>query len=81
MAGPEFTPADETDEISRLVSRCRMFMLTKGPATPIPYLADLAEKTGKVISTACMFHSASHPTATFDEMAQVRLQPILGNSW
>ena len=71
MAGPEFTPSGETDEIVRLVSASRMFMLTKGPATPIPYLADLAEKTDKVITTACMFHSASHPNSTFDELAQI----------
>ena len=45
--------------------------LTKGPDTPIPYLAELGKQTGRTIAAACMFHSATSPEASVKEMEMI----------
>ena len=48
-----------------------VLQLTKGPDTPIPYLAELGKQTGRTIAAACMFHSATSPEASVKEMEMI----------
>ena len=48
-----------------------IFMLTKGNRTDVPYLEDLAKKTGRPIMIAALLHNSTKPTGTLDELAQI----------
>lgn len=48
-----------------------IFMLTKGNRTDVPYLEDLAQKTGRPIMIAALLHNSTKPTGTLDELAQI----------
>lgn len=48
-----------------------IFMLTKGNRTDVPYLEDLAKKTGRPIMIAALLHNSTKPTGTLDELTQI----------
>ena len=48
-----------------------IFMLTKGNRTDVPYLEELAKKTGRPIMIAALLHNATNPTGTLDELARI----------
>ncbi|MBO6520015.1 MAG: amidohydrolase family protein [Rhodospirillales bacterium] len=48
-----------------------IFMLTKGNRTDVPYLEELAKKTGRPIMIAALLHNSTNPTGTLDELARI----------
>ena len=48
-----------------------IFMLTKGNRTDVPYLEELAAKTGRPIMIAALLHNSTNPTGTLDELARI----------
>ena len=48
-----------------------IFMLTKGNRTDVPYLEELASKTGRPIMIAALLHNSTNPTGTLDELAKI----------
>lgn len=48
-----------------------IFMLTKGNRTDVPYLEELASKTGRPIMIAALLHNSTNPTGTLDELARI----------
>ena len=46
-------------------------MLTKGNRTDVPYLEELASKTGRPIMIAALLHNSTNPTGTLDELARI----------
>jgi len=63
-------------EITELVSALGdagrgVFMLTKGPASTIPYLESLAEISGRPVLIAALLHNSTRPEATFDDLASI----------
>ncbi|MFO1059093.1 MAG: amidohydrolase family protein [Dongiaceae bacterium] len=47
------------------------FMLTKGAATTIPFLEQLAAATGRPVVIAALLHNPTLPNATFDDLAAI----------
>ncbi len=67
--------ADEA-EIRGLVgtlgqARHGVFMLTKGAATTIAFLEDLAAEAGRPVVIAALLHNPTQPQATFDDLAAI----------
>lgn len=66
----------DDDELLALVSAMAksghgIFMLTKGNRTDVPYLEDLAAKTGRPIMIAALLHNSTNPTGTLDELDRI----------
>lgn len=66
----------DDDELLALVSAMAksgrgIFMLTKGNRTDVPYLEELASKTGRPIMIAALLHNSTNPTGTLDELAKI----------
>lgn len=67
--------ADDTELLALVQAMARsgrgIFMLTKGNRTDVPYLEDLAKKTGRPIMIAALLHNSTNPTGTLDELARI----------
>jgi N-acyl-D-amino-acid deacylase len=66
----------DDDELLALVSAMAklgrgIFMLTKGNRTDVPYLEELASKTGRPIMIAALLHNSTNPTGTLDELERI----------
>lgn len=66
----------DDDELLALVNAMAksgrgIFMLTKGNRTDVPYLEELASKTGRPIMIAALLHNSTNPTGTLDELAKI----------
>lgn len=66
----------DDDELLALVSAMAksgrgIFMLTKGNRTDVPYLEELASKTGRPIMIAALLHNSTNPTGTLDELDRI----------
>lgn len=66
----------DDDELLALVSAMAksgrgIFMLTKGNRTDVPYLEELAAKTGRPIMIAALLHNSTNPTGTLDELDRI----------
>ncbi|HTZ76638.1 MAG TPA: amidohydrolase family protein [Stellaceae bacterium] len=48
-----------------------IFMLTKGPDSPVPYLETLAAATGRPVMIAALLHNPVLPEATFNDLAAI----------
>lgn len=45
-----------------------VFMLTKGGHTPIPWLEELASRTGRPVVIAAILHNSTNPRVVFDDL-------------
>ncbi len=67
--------ADDAELLALVQAMARsgrgIFMLTKGNRTDVPYLEDLAKKTGRPIMIAALLHNSTNPTGTLDELARI----------
>lgn len=66
----------DDDELLSLVNAMAksgrgIFMLTKGNRTDVPYLEELAAKTGRPIMIAALLHNSTNPTGTLDELKKI----------
>ena len=47
------------------------FMLTKGGATSIPFLEELASETGRPVVVAALLHNSTNPDVTFQDLREI----------
>ncbi len=76
----------DDDELLALVSAMAksgrgIFMLTKGNRTDVPYLEELASKTGRPIMIAALLHNSTNPTGTLDELDRIAEARAMGQSY
>ena len=48
-----------------------VFMMTKGPSTPVPVLEEFAAASGRPVLVAALLHSALTPQGVFDDLAAI----------
>jgi len=49
-----------------------VFMLTKGSATTIPFLEELAAESGRPVVVAALLHNSTNPQVTFDDLRDIQ---------
>jgi len=56
-----------------------VFMITKGPSTPVPMLEEFAAASGRPVLVAALLHSALTPNGVFDDLDHVRAANARGH--